>query len=722
MSVLSRCKEPVGPLYARHLGRNSMKLIPYPIALIFAAISLNPCASANSVPTPHRLVVSQHNIETETRYLAFQIFTWSPDPKMAGFGTEGTTLPTKAPLLPYIQDIKTRIGTVGDRRNRLGFILGPIGCLDQTDAEVANFIKIGFDLAIETNVAVGIKIDDSMFWGKRRDLWSNPKNVEALDWEGTPNTGRRLDWSKTPTQAPPQMCFNSVIIQREVRHRATVFGKAIATGMNRLATLQRPELFVGVIAGSETMIGQDFATGRYLGYRALINRGFTSEHPPKDMDLELEAVVKEFINLWTNGLSDAGVPAEKIYSHTAFLSHRVFDQGNNKDLTFAKFNHFAPPSVAFGPNHRPGFSTYPQPGLFEDIYAQLAEHNQSGWSSSEGTNLQLGAGPGQSGMNMETYLAKMFNHRATLVDVFSWGIGGKANQNNEFRQVTESPEALGAYRKFLNGGSLIESKMDTTTLMERLPMKIHQIQNELPAWIQKTGRQAEAQPLMSELDVALKAKDFDRAEKVVDAILKLIDAAKPVKTQAVTEETRRKLRHEFGFTYLVTRDKIQAELGLSLGQKASIDKYIGDSAAADMVFLQSNGNGSEFGAYRSEAQAKMDSFLANALSEAQRKRLSELVRQREGLFGGPSLWTDLQITEQEKAQFMAVIEPMSKRMEAAAAAQHTTNVADVQGKVLGLRAELERLLEAVLTDSQRKRWKEMLGKPIAIDALFDLSE
>jgi hypothetical protein len=110
------------------------------------------------------------------------------------------------------------------------------------------------------------------------------------------------------------------------------------------------------------------------------------------------------------------------------------------------------------------------------------------------------------------------------------------------------------------------------------------------------------------------------------------------------------------------------------------------------------------------------------LSVAQRKRLGELVRQREGLFGGPSLWTDLQITEDEKAQFVALIEPMHKRMDALVAeAQHGTNPADVQRRVLGLRAELESQLEAVLTDSQRKRWKETLGKPIAIEALFDLS-
>jgi hypothetical protein len=51
---------------------------------------------------------------------------------------------------------------------------------------------------------------------------------------------------------------------------------------------------------------------------------------------------------------------------------------------------------------------------------------------------------------METYLARSFNHGATLVTLFSWGIGGPSMKNtNPFRIVTEGPDALSAYRKFL---------------------------------------------------------------------------------------------------------------------------------------------------------------------------------------------------------------------------------------------------------------------------------
>jgi hypothetical protein len=471
------------------------------------------------------------NVEKETRYLAFQIFTYGPNPIIATMG-EGThpqpaRFPDKAVLRDYIGDIKRRIGAVGDPKTRLAVVLGHLS-FDHGDAEITRFIEDAFNLALETNVAVGFHIDDSMFWGRRKDLLSDPKNVEALDWDGTPSTGRRLDWSKEPSAAPPQMCYNSKGIQREVQKRAALIGRAIQAGVNRLQQLKRPELFAGVIAGSETMIGQDFKTGKYLGYRALLNRGFSRKNPPQDMDVEREKVVQEFIDLWTKGLAEAGVSPQKIYSHTAFLSRRAFG-GDDKqvtymkrkgEITYSQHNHFAPPSVAFGKYHRPGFSTYPQAGLFDDIYEEVARHKQVGWASCEGTNMQPSSGPGQTGMNMETYLAKMFNHGATLVNVFAWGIGGDANKNIDFRVVTEGEEALQAYRKFLKGEPLVEAKT-VASLTDRLPPKIHKIQKELPAWIQKS-RNRDAVALMQKLDEYLKAKNFEEAEKTADSILKLM--------------------------------------------------------------------------------------------------------------------------------------------------------------------------------------------------------
>lgn len=467
--------------------------------------------------------------EPETKYLGFQIFTtYTPDPKDAlalNNGMRERLTPGTKALSNYVEDIKQRIGSVGGGQTRLAVMLGPL-CFDQTDAEVARFIEQAFNLALEADVAVGFHVDDSMFWRTRKDLWSDPQNVETMDWDGTPNTSRSLSWSKTPTSAPPQMCFNSPAIQHEVRQRSAVIGKTIQAGVNRLGQLKKPELFAGVILGWETMIGQDFKTGKHLGYRALLNRGFSREHPPEDMDLEREKVVQEFIERWTTGIAEAGVSPQNIYSHTAFLSRRGFGPGDNKEITYMKpkggttysqHNHFAPPWVAFGKNHRPGFLTYPQPGLFEDIYELMEKQKQAGWASCEGTNMQPLSGPGETGMNMETYLAKMFNHGATLVNIFSWGLGGVAMKNMSYRLCTESEEALQAYRKFLKGEPLIEGVV-VAGLQERLPPKIQKIQKALPA----LSANKEAAALVQKMQEQLKAKNFKEVEKTVDSILKMM--------------------------------------------------------------------------------------------------------------------------------------------------------------------------------------------------------
>lgn len=118
----------------------------------------------------------------------------------------------------------------------------------------------------------------------------------------------------------------------------------------------------------------------------------------------------------------------------------------------------------------------------------------------------------------------MFNHGATLVNIFSWGIGGEANKNMDFRVVTEGEEALRAYRKFLRGQPLAEVVSPISSYLERLPAKIHCIQRELPAWVQKTGNQTKAEALLPRLDAALKGNNFTEAEKVADEILKLLPA------------------------------------------------------------------------------------------------------------------------------------------------------------------------------------------------------
>ena len=349
-----------------------------------------------------------------------------------------------------------------------------------------------------------------------------------------------------------------------------------------------------------------------------------------------------------------------------------------------------------------------------------------GWASCEGTNLQLGSGPGQSGMNMETYLAKMFNHGGTLVNIFSWGIGGEANKNMNFRVVTEGEEALQAYRKFLKGDPLIEAKTEALTLLERLPPKIHQIQKELPAWIQKTGNKDQATALMQKLEEHLKAKNFEEAEKTADSILKMMGVSAQTAGQDIPEEARKKLRHDLGGSFLVSRDKVQEELKLTKEQKEKLEQHLRKLVPDAMQFFQKieglkpEERKKELKAYRQKAQEKLAAVLKETLNVAQRTRLRQLELQREGLREG-EIWQDLQVTDEQRKQFVAVIQQAQKKTQLLLEEpQKGGKLKEIQPKVIKIRDDLEGKLEDLLTDAQKKQWKEMLGKPMDLADLFDL--
>ena len=450
----------------------------------------------------------------ETKYLTFQIFTYSgsSDPD------EATAFPPSAEIAKFVKDVVATIGTTGDKRHKLGFNAGPLA-FNNTDDQIRALIRESFKIALEKDVAVSFHLDDSIFWSRRKDLTNDIANVEWLDWNKTPSTGRRLDWSETPTKSAPMMCLNSPAIRKAVAQRAKLIGAEIQKGTDILARSGKSELFAGVTAGWETMIGRDFATGRDVGYCALSNRGFSAKNPPKDADGELVKVVKEFIELWAVELARAGVAKEKIYAHIAFTP-----QGFESDrkTSYLRSVGFAPPEVAFSGHYRPGFSTYPIPGTFEAIYAEVAKRGSPAWISAEGTNVIPNGWPGEA--TMETYLGRMFNHGAVMVDIFSWGIGGEAERTrNIFRLATENKEAIGAYRKFLSGGALEEREQPAGVFSPaRFRGKIERIQKEAPVWARKRGSDAEIRPLMEKLDGLIKQSKFLEADKQADAILALI--------------------------------------------------------------------------------------------------------------------------------------------------------------------------------------------------------
>jgi hypothetical protein len=456
-----------------------------------------------------------------TRYLAFQIFTGSFDSDQM----REAIPPPAEDLRKIVLDLRERIQVPAARGRRLAFVLGPIA-FDNPDDEVRTLIDRGFAIATETGVAVGFHIDDSMFWGRLKEL-NTPDNLEWLDWNRTPSTGRRLDWSSHPLKIMPQLCFNSNGVRTAVSARARLIGREVSKGVGRLSAGGGEELFLGVIAGWETQIGRDFESGKYLGYHALANAGFSAANPPAEPDLARCNVVHEFVEFWAHSLIQAGVPRGKVYSHIAYMSEALYQIARQHNspaaaVPYLRAINFSPPASAFSKSCTPGLSTYPQPGHLEQWFAELRTHGNPRWASCEGTAVD----PAQAerrgiGKNMEHYLGNLFNHGAVVVNVFGWRVGGR---DNSFRITAENDRAVSAYRKFLRGEELAEAMMPVPLLPPvGLQQKIKKLQSTLPAWIEKHGP-TQVKENVDRLERALRSQRFEDAEKAANALLKTIDS------------------------------------------------------------------------------------------------------------------------------------------------------------------------------------------------------
>ncbi len=396
-----------------------------------------------------------------TRYLMFQVFSGNDTVEIPWDSTKPLVRTPKASVENLVENIVTTIGTRGTKNARLGFVLGPLA-FDHSDDDVRAMIRDAFAIAREHDIAVGFHLDDAMFWLNRTDLMSNPRNLEWINWEGTPNDGLAIDWGRKE-RFPPRMCLNSPDIQAEVTRRARdVIGAEIKTQVDQLTREGRPELFGAVIIGWESHMGHDSATDERLGFCALTNAGFGPQNRPPSFGDEVQKVVQQSIDRWAKGLLDAGITKDRLYAHIAFLPESTFRhyQRTHPTLFFVKYSDVvntapssAHPAVAFGENYLPGFSIYPNGATIRAIHTELQQHGNPHWAQSEGTNVIPGLNgerASSAGMDMETYLAQKFNYGATVVNIFAWGIGGNAFKDSPFRIVTQSDGAIAAYRKFLN--------------------------------------------------------------------------------------------------------------------------------------------------------------------------------------------------------------------------------------------------------------------------------
>ncbi len=381
------------------------------VAMLFASTPMTLSAFAASDP----------------KYLLFHIFTGAPDSN--GVYREALSPDQILAMAKTIQEIVRPPSPASNRI--LGFDIGPIA-MDQGAAEAVETINAGFDAALTTDMAMAIHLDDRMFWKNATwpdgsSLLATPGTIEWSDWNGATAPPLSIGWLPNTNLAPP-MCYMSPTVESWTQYwLVNVIGPAVVSGYQRLVAAGKPQLFAGIFAGWESNVQNGYCSLSYLGYSAT--------NPPPSFPAMMSYVLSQHVALWTRSLAASGIPTDLIYTHLAWPTVQ--------------------PWVAFNPWSRPGWTNYVWPNDFSQIYGAVGSTR---WVQAEGSNIATPAGcptcvpDSPSPYSWETYLAKSFNHGASLVDIFEAFQG----EPGAFQAAT-GPEAIAAYRKFLSGNPLVES-------------------------------------------------------------------------------------------------------------------------------------------------------------------------------------------------------------------------------------------------------------------------
>ena len=426
-------------------------------------------------------------------------------------------------------ELAERVGMKGDGKTRLlGFGL-PISTYE-VEEHLPSLIRLAFTAAREHKMAVMLHFDFHTRWKNRSDLWNwfdpakpgydpnNKYNVEWHDWEGPPNKVRYLDWGVLE-RLPPNMCFTSKRTRAEVtRIVSKVIGPVLREELAKLKAEGKEVLFAGILVGSEPgiddyskpdpkcakMMKADGVKAGPLGYRALLDRGFSADHPPDDFRKALAKIIQETIAFWCQQFVDAGIPAEKLYPHVA--APAPIEMTN------------APIWTAFNKYSRPGWTTYPVGVLGESlkpIYDELEKHGNPAWAG-----VEANAGIPGSVVDWETYLAWHYNHGCVLM-----GVNTGATGEDLPKRLWDSAfgkEAIAAYQKFLSGQPLVEKPFSMDNPQFRIQAKMKLVRAGIDRWHRSGKDPSAVGKLMEGAKPLADSGKLIELEKLVDRALEML--------------------------------------------------------------------------------------------------------------------------------------------------------------------------------------------------------
>ncbi len=197
------------------------------------------------------------------------------------------------------------------------------------------------------------------------------------------------------------------------------------------------------------------------------------------------------------------------------------------------------------------------------------------------------------------------------------------------------------------------------------------------------------------------------------------------RAQEIPDEARKPLVEVLGSQFVVYRDKAQDELKLSDERKKKLFENLPEfvQETADLhekvKDLEPAEREKRMQEHRRKCDEKLSALVNDVLDARQRDRLFQVQLQCAGVFallGEHPLFQKLKITKRQRERFVEVVQAMQRKIEPLAKeAQAGGNPEEIRAKVMQIRKEHQQKIEALLSDAQKKQWKELLGSPLALD-------
>ncbi len=190
----------------------------------------------------------------------------------------------------------------------------------------------------------------------------------------------------------------------------------------------------------------------------------------------------------------------------------------------------------------------------------------------------------------------------------------------------------------------------------------------------------------------------------------------------VPDENRKQLVEALGTPCIVFREKVLDELKVSDDQREKLMQLVMEQIMQTGPFLNSlTETGPErekkLNEHRKNALEKLAKNLKDVLQPDQLNRLRQVMLQRDGSFalGQDDVRKELKITQEQLKQFMAITQELQRQVETLVKqAQSGGNPDEIRPKIEQLRKDHAKMIEAVLTPTQKKQWKELLGPPFEL--------